>query len=93
MKSKAYYLTTTREANLLHTKWEFAMQNIILYSTGCPKCTVLKKKLDASSIPYTVNDSVEDMTKLGISQVPVLSVDGDLLEFASANQWINQQGE
>lgn len=69
------------------------MQNIILYSTGCPKCSVLKKKLDTIGIPYTINSSIEDMTQLGISQVPVLSVGGELLEFAKANQWINQQGE
>lgn len=69
------------------------MQNIILYSTGCPKCSVLKKKLDATNIQYTINNSIDDMTNLGISQVPVLSVDGVLLDFANANQWINQQGE
>lgn len=70
-----------------------SLQNIILYSTGCPKCYVLKKKLDASGIQYEINTSIDEMTKLGISHVPVLSVDGVLFEFASANQWINQQGE
>ena len=31
------------------------------------------------------------MEKLGISEVPVLSVDGELFEFASAIQWVNNQ--
>ena len=30
----------------------------ILYSTNCPKCQVLAKKLDMANIKYTVNDNV-----------------------------------
>lgn len=62
---------------------------IILYSTGCPKCDVLKKKLKAKNIEYVENNNVEDMESLGIDQVPVLSVDGNLMSFAEANNWIN----
>ena len=62
---------------------------IILYSTGCPKCEVLKKKLKAKNIEYVENNNVEDMESLGIDQVPVLSVDGNLMSFAEANNWIN----
>ena len=29
--------------------------DVVLYSTGCPKCKVLKKKLDAKDIKYTLN--------------------------------------
>lgn len=67
---------------------------IILYSTGCPKCTVLKKKLDFKGISYIEKNDIGLMQALGITQVPVLSVDGELLPFAKANTWINnQQGE
>ena len=62
---------------------------IILYSTGCPKCEVLKKKLKAKNIEYVENNNVDDMESLGIDQVPVLSVDGNLMSFAEANNWIN----
>lgn len=62
---------------------------IILYSTGCPKCEVLKKKLKAKNIEYVENNNVEDMESLGIDQVPVLSIDGSLMGFAEANNWIN----
>lgn len=54
---------------------------IILYSTGCPRCNVIRKKLDAKNISYVVNNSVEDMESLGIANVPVLQVDGELLDF------------
>ena len=63
--------------------------NVILYSTGCPKCKVLKQKLDSKAIQYTENNSVEEMLALGIMQVPVLSVDGELLAFPQANEWVN----
>ena len=67
------------------------LTNIILYSTGCPRCDVLKDKLDAKSISYSVNNSVEEMTELGISEVPILSVNGQLLKFKDAVDWVNNQ--
>lgn len=63
--------------------------DIILYSTGCPKCNVLKNKLNDKRIAYVENCSVETMTELGITQVPVLSVDGVLLDFKKAVDWVN----
>lgn len=41
-------------------------------------------------IAYTENNTVDEMLSLGIVQVPVLSVDGELLDFQTANQWVNQ---
>lgn len=64
--------------------------NIVLYSTDCPKCKVLKQKLDEKSIRYSENKSIDEMLELGIVQVPVLSVDKQLLSFAQANEWINK---
>lgn len=65
--------------------------DVILYSTGCPQCNVLTKKLEAKGIQYVKNDSVDDMLKLGINTVPVLAVDNKLLEFAEAVQWVNER--
>lgn len=67
-----------------------SQMNVILYSTGCPRCKVLKQKLDGSGIPYTVSDSVDEMLSLGITQVPILSVDGELLSFTKAIEWVKQ---
>lgn len=63
--------------------------NIILYTTHCPKCSVLEKKLAKKNIEYTEFTSVQDMLNMGINTVPVLSVNGELLPFEKANQWIN----
>lgn len=64
---------------------------IVLYSTGCPRCKILKKKLDQKGISYQENTSVDEMLALGIMQVPVLKVEDRLLEFAEANNWVNEQ--
>lgn len=63
--------------------------DIILYSTGCPKCKILKKKLEDKNIDYVENDNIETMISLGIEQVPVLSVDNKLFQFAEAVKWVN----
>ena len=65
--------------------------NIVLYSTHCPRCTVLEKKLEAKGIKFEVETSVDGMLALGITQVPMLRVDDKLLNFAEANTWVNNQ--
>lgn len=65
-------------------------KEIILYSTGCPKCQILKNKLSDKQIPYIENNNIDDMLQLNISQVPVLSVDGTLYNFRQAVELINK---
>lgn len=66
-------------------------KEVVLYSTGCPKCTVLKKKLDNKGIKYTENSSIEEMLSLNITLVPVLKVGDSMMDFVQANTWINEQ--
>lgn len=63
---------------------------VTLYSTGCPKCSVIKKKLEQSNIQFDVCTDVEKMQALGINQLPVLSVDNKLLNFAEAIKWVGE---
>lgn len=64
---------------------------IILYSTNCPKCKILEKKLTEKNIKFTKNNNVIEMSELGIDQVPVLSIDGKMLSLVEANKWINER--
>ena len=64
---------------------------VILYSTGCPKCRVLKTKLDKKNINYIENNDVEEMLELGFDLLPVLKVDNDIMNLTEANDWINKQ--
>lgn len=64
---------------------------IIFYSTNCPKCKILEKKLTEKNIKFTKNNNVVEMAELGVDQVPVLSINGSLLNFVEANEWINER--
>lgn len=64
---------------------------IILHSTGCPKCNVLKKKLSEKGISYLENNNAEEMMRLGITNVPVLEVDEVKMEFKDAVEWIKER--
>ena len=63
---------------------------MILYSSStCPKCKVIKMKLEKAGIEYTVNENIEEMQKLGIKTLPYLQIsDGTLLDFAEAIAFI-----
>lgn len=64
---------------------------IILYSTGCPKCQILKKKLDTKGISYTTITDVNVMLSKGFNLMPVLQVHEQIFDFAAAVEWINKQ--
>lgn len=64
--------------------------SVILYSTGCPNCKILKKRLDAVGIKYSEETSIDTIMALGITTVPVLSVNGELLDYRNALVYINE---
>ena len=64
--------------------------NVVLYSTGCPKCNILKKKLADAQIDYTVIEDIDVMLSKGLKDVPWLEVDGVLMNFIDSSKWINE---
>lgn len=65
--------------------------NIILWSTHCPRCKVLTLKLQQKGIEYTENTDVEQMKEKGFKEVPKLEVDGVVMDFKTAVEWIKEQ--
>ena len=63
--------------------------NIIMYSTGCPKCNILKEKLDNKNINYSICNDVDIMKEKHILSVPILEINGELLQYGKAIKWIN----
>ena len=63
---------------------------IILYSTGCPKCKVLKKKLDVNGIKYEVVSDTNVMQEKGFTSAPILEVNGECMDFTKANNWVKE---
>lgn len=62
---------------------------VTLYSTGCPKCTILKKKMDSKDIKYETISDVDLMQEKGFTELPMLEINGGIMNFKDAISWIN----
>ena len=62
---------------------------VTLYTIDCPKCKVLEMKLKSKNIKFETVKDISVMQDLGISTAPVLGVDGELLMFTEAINYIN----
>lgn len=66
-----------------------------LYTTHCPKCEVLRKKLDAAGIEYELCDDNQEIMEFCIeweyTTVPILVTDTGAFEFADAIKWVGEQ--
>lgn len=69
------------------------MSNIKLYSNGCPKCKVIKSKLENKNIVFEETDDTQRIILEGYKTFPVLEADGQFMDFVSANNWVNQYTE
>lgn len=64
---------------------------ITLYSTYCPKCKILEKKLNDAKIEYTICDDKELMIQKGFDFMPVLEVDEKIMTYGEAVKWVNER--
>lgn len=67
------------------------MGKVILYQHGCPRCKVLKVKLDQKGIQYDEITDVEVMKEKGFQEAPKLEVEGVIYGFKEAVEWIGEQ--
>lgn len=65
--------------------------SIVLYSTNCPKCNVLEKKLQDKKIDFVIENNVDKIVEKGFMSAPVLEVDGSFMDFKKAIDWISEQ--
>ena len=66
------------------------MNNIIFYTTNCPKCKVLKTKMDKVKLTYEICEDIEQMLNLGIQTAPALQVNNTILDFGQAIKWLKE---
>ena len=64
---------------------------VVYTQEGCPRCAVLKKKLELAGIEYTECSDVDTMLGLGIQSLPMLGVDDKLLTFNEAVKYISER--
>ena len=72
------------------------MNNVILYSSNCPKCKVLEAKLNQKNIDFSIKNSEEDFQQLfdeRFREMPVLEVDNKKYTFLEAVNIINSYTE
>lgn len=64
---------------------------VVLYTIHCPACNILEEQLQQKGINYKVVDNTDIIMKKGINRVPMLEVDGDLMDYSTAWKWTEAQ--
>lgn len=64
---------------------------VILYTNHCPCCDVLESKLKSAGIAYETFDNTEEMLQMGMTHMPMLSVNGNLMNFLAALVWLKER--
>ncbi len=64
---------------------------VILYSTNCPRCRIIEKKLQDKGIKFELFNDVDAMIAKGFKEAPKLEVDSVIMDFKEANEWIKGQ--
>ncbi len=64
--------------------------NVTLYTTHCPKCKVLETKLGQKNIEFSVIDEEQVMIDKGFMSAPMLEVDGEIMDFSGAINWLKK---
>lgn len=67
------------------------MGKVILYEHGCPRCKVLKMKLDQKGIQYETVSDISIMQEKGFNEAPKLEVEGVIMGFKDAVDWLKGQ--
>ena len=63
-----------------------------VYTTpACTRCPILKIKLKQKNIKYVESQDMEEMTARGIRAVPMMEVEGVLMDFGKSIGWVNGQ--
>ena len=66
---------------------------ITLYSTNCPKCKMLEAKLKSKNLEYNEVTDMDTLLDKGFMSMPMLEVDGDIMNYKQAIDWVNELGD
>lgn len=57
---------------------------ITLYTTHCPKCIILERRLVKNNISFELSDDVSKLIEMGFQNAPILQIDDAYLEYGEA---------
>ena len=63
---------------------------VTFYSNDCPRCKILQQKLDEKGVMYEKVSDVEIMKQKGFMSVPMLEVDGNIMNYLEAINWVKE---
>ena len=63
---------------------------ITVYTTHCPRCKILEKTLASRGVDYVAVEDVNAIMAKGFQMVPMMEVDGKVLDFKEAMFWIKE---
>lgn len=63
---------------------------VILYTIECPDCIKLQNMLNDKNITYSKFSDIDSMRKMGFTSYPILEVDGKLMNYSGAIEWIRE---
>jgi len=66
------------------------LNDIVLFSNGCPRCKILKQKLDDKQIKYSISDDFDEVMDQGLQTAPVLKVNNKYYQFGDAVKLIGE---
>lgn len=70
---------------------------VTLYTTHCPMCGVLEKKLRGAKIEFDTVDDKDTVVNIGrenkIMSAPILKVDDKVMNFTDAVKWVNEYAD
>lgn len=61
----------------------FAMEN-------CPRCQILKQRLDNNNIKYEIGD-IQEVISLEYTTAPILKIGAEYLQFGEAIKWLKER--
>lgn len=68
-------------------------RNVILYSTDCFRCNLVKKMLDTHNVSYEEIKDKQIMIEKDFENAPVLEVDGKVIEeYNLILSWLKENG-
>ena len=63
-----------------------------LFTTHCPKCRMLEKKMQQMGIEYTESENLDELVRAGYSSAPMIKTDdGKYLNFKEAWNWVSKK--
>lgn len=67
------------------------MEKVILYTIHCPACKLLEDLLTEKHIPFEICTDKELMAKKGFTQMPMLQVGEEIMNYRKAWVWASQR--